>query len=71
MSENKFHKSEIKCIDENINVTQEIISNLLPDTKYNVGVLIVTDDGNFNDQHVVYGEYKTLCKGKYFEYINI
>lgn len=30
-----------------------------------VGVLLIADDGNFNDQNIVYGQYKTPCMRKY------
>lgn len=30
-----------------------------------VGVMLIADDGNFNEQDIVYGQYKTLCMRKY------
>lgn len=65
--EEEFTKSEIKLINENINGTVDVLNDLLPDTTYMVGVLVITDDGNFNDQDILYGQYKTsYCKRKYF-----
>lgn len=69
--ENTFKSFEIKSISDTNNITTEIISNLEPDTKYIVGVLLITNDGNFNDQDVVYGQYKTPCIRKYILNINI
>lgn len=43
----------------------EILYDLLPHTKYLVGVLLITDDGNQNDQDIVFGEYITSCIRKY------
>lgn len=31
-----------------------------------VGVLLITDDFNYNDNDIVYGEFMTLCERKYF-----
>ncbi|KAE9526207.1 hypothetical protein AGLY_013838 [Aphis glycines] len=59
--ENTFRSLEIKSISDTDNITTEIISDLEPDTKYIVGVLLITNDGNFNDQDIVYGQYKTTC----------
>ncbi|XP_060843558.1 uncharacterized protein LOC132923516 isoform X2 [Rhopalosiphum padi] len=56
--EDTFRSFEIKPIS---NTTSEIISDLQPDTKYKIGVLLIADDGNFNDQDVVYGQYNTTC----------
>lgn len=65
MNESQFLRSQLKTIDENIDVTHEILSSLTTDTKYNVGVLLIMEDGNFNDQDVAYGEFKTSCTRKY------
>ncbi|XP_060843561.1 uncharacterized protein LOC132923516 isoform X3 [Rhopalosiphum padi] len=59
--EDTFRSFKIKSISNTDNFTTEIISNLEPDTNYKVGVLLIADDGNFNDQDVVYGQYKTTC----------
>ncbi|KAL5238474.1 hypothetical protein ACI65C_005884 [Semiaphis heraclei] len=61
LQEDKFINSDVKPIIENSNVTKETLSDLEPDTVYLVGVLLITDDGNFNDQDIVYGEFKTSC----------
>lgn len=50
----------------NDNGTKEILNDLEPDTEYILGVLVITDDGNFNDKDVVYSKFRTLCKSKYF-----
>jgi len=31
-----------------------------------IGVLVITDDGNINNQDIVFGEYRTSCIRKYF-----
>ncbi|KAL4085361.1 hypothetical protein QTP88_027220 [Uroleucon formosanum] len=59
--ENTFRSSEIKLISNAKNFTSENIRGLEPDTKYTVGVLLIADDGNVNEQDIVYGQYKTLC----------
>ncbi|CAI6359203.1 unnamed protein product [Macrosiphum euphorbiae] len=59
--ENTFRSSEIKSISNTNNVTIEVISDLEPDTKYTVGVLLIANDGDFNEQNIVYGQYKTPC----------
>eukprot|EP00102_Acyrthosiphon_pisum_P025257 XP_016662467.1 PREDICTED: uncharacterized protein LOC100570133 [Acyrthosiphon pisum] len=59
--ENTFRSSEIKSISNTNDVTLEVIRDLEPDTKYTVGVLLIADDGNFNEQDIVYGQYKTPC----------
>ncbi|XP_001948568.2 uncharacterized protein LOC100163240 [Acyrthosiphon pisum] len=59
--ENTFRNSEIKSISNTNNVTLEVIRDLEPDTKYTVGVLLIADDGDFNEQNIVYGQYKTPC----------
>ncbi|XP_050064102.1 uncharacterized protein LOC114127525 [Aphis gossypii] len=61
LDENKFNNSQIKPIIENSNNTYEILSDLEVDTVYLVGILLITDDGNFNDQDIVYGQFKTSC----------
>ncbi|XP_025196649.1 uncharacterized protein LOC112595599 [Melanaphis sacchari] len=61
LGEEKFTNSEIKPIIENSNGTNEILNDLDVDTVYLVGVLLITDDGNFNDQDIVYGQFKTSC----------
>lgn len=45
--------------------TEVIISDLEPDTEYMVGALLIANDGNFNDQDIKYGQYKTRCMRKY------
>lgn len=57
--------SETKSITDDYDELDEIINDLESGTTYFVGVLIITDDGDFNDQDIVYGEYKTLCIRKY------
>ncbi|CAI6352820.1 unnamed protein product [Macrosiphum euphorbiae] len=59
--ENTFRNSEIKPISNTNNVTLEVIRDLESDTKYTFGVLLIADDGNFNEQNMVYGQYKTPC----------
>ncbi|XP_060872331.1 uncharacterized protein LOC132946371 [Metopolophium dirhodum] len=59
--ENTFRSSEIKSISNTNDVTLEVIRDLEPDTEYTVGVLLIADDGNFNEQNIVYGQYKTPC----------
>jgi len=54
----------MKSITDN-ETSIEFLSDLESDTIYMVGVLVITDDGNYNDQDIVYGEYKTLCIRKY------
>jgi len=66
LTEDKFTKSEFKLINENSNGTTDILNNLEPDTAYIIGVLVITDDGNFNQEDIVYGVYKTSCIRKYF-----
>ncbi|XP_060872815.1 uncharacterized protein LOC132946770 [Metopolophium dirhodum] len=61
LKENNFRSSEIQSINNNNNVTLEVIRDLEPDTEYTVGVLLIADDGNFNEQSIVYGQYKTPC----------
>jgi len=68
--ENTFRSSEIKSISNTNNVTLEVIRDLEPDTEYTVGVLLIADDGNFNEQNIEYGRYKTLCMRKYLLNIN-
>ncbi|XP_016657825.1 uncharacterized protein LOC100161662 isoform X1 [Acyrthosiphon pisum] len=57
--EDEFTKSEIKLINETSDGTIDILNDLIPDTTYMIGVLIITDDGNFNRENIVYGQYKT------------
>ncbi|XP_060854158.1 tenascin-like isoform X2 [Rhopalosiphum padi] len=59
--EDTLRSFEIKPISNTNNTTTEIISDLESDTFYKVGVLLIAGDGNFNDQDVVYGQYKTTC----------
>lgn len=60
----------MKSISNANNFTSEKIRDLEPDTKYTVGVLLIADDGNFNEEDIVYGQYKTLCMRKYLLNIN-
>lgn len=62
----EFTKTEFKIINENNTRTTDILNNLEPDTTYIIGVLVITDDGNFNDKDIVYDQYKTSCIRKYF-----
>ncbi|XP_025407449.1 uncharacterized protein LOC112681404, partial [Sipha flava] len=39
-----------------------IINHLEPGTAYEVGAILITNDGNFNDQDIIYGQYNTTCK---------
>ncbi|KAL4084644.1 hypothetical protein QTP88_027571 [Uroleucon formosanum] len=59
--EEKFTKSEIKLINETSNRTTVILHNLEPDTIYIIGVLVITSDGNFNREDIVFNQYKTSC----------
>eukprot|EP00102_Acyrthosiphon_pisum_P025253 XP_016662463.1 PREDICTED: uncharacterized protein LOC107884572 [Acyrthosiphon pisum] len=59
--ENTYKSSEIKSISNTNNATTEVIRDLELDTKYTVGALLIADDGNFNEQNIVYGQYKTAC----------
>jgi len=59
--EKTFRNSEIKAINNTNNVTLEVIGDLESDTMYKVGVLLIADDGDFNEQNIVYGQYKTPC----------
>ncbi|CAI6354595.1 unnamed protein product [Macrosiphum euphorbiae] len=59
--ENTFRSSEIKLISNTNGFTLEVIRDLEPDTKYKIGVLLIADDGSFNEQNIVYGQYKTPC----------
>eukprot|EP00102_Acyrthosiphon_pisum_P024417 XP_016661627.1 PREDICTED: uncharacterized protein LOC100163765 [Acyrthosiphon pisum] len=68
--ENTFRSSEIKPISNTTNVTLEVIRDLESDTKYTVGALLIADDGDFNEQNIVYGQYKTPCIRKYLLIIN-
>lgn len=34
-----------------------------------VGVLLLSNDGNYNDKDIKYGQYITSCKRKYFQII--
>lgn len=68
LKEEQFLNSDIKPIIENYNETKETLISLEPDTVYLVGVLLITDDGNFNDQDIVYGTFKTSCTRKYCQY---
>lgn len=61
LKEEPFISTGIKPIIENSNETNETLSDLNPDTVYLIGILLITDDGNFNDQDIVYGEFKTSC----------
>ncbi|VVC28415.1 Hypothetical protein CINCED_3A016464 [Cinara cedri] len=54
-------RSNFKLITDNNNETSEVLSDLKADTEYTVGVLLITADGNFNAQDMVYGKYKTSC----------
>lgn len=67
LKEEPFISTGIKPIIENSNETNETLSDLNPDTVYLIGILLITDDGNFNDQDIVYGEFKTSCIRKYFQ----
>lgn len=55
-------KSELKLVDKYYK--EYILSDLKPDTDYMVGVMLITNDGNFNDQDIVYGHYTTSCLRK-------
>lgn len=59
-------RSTLKLITDNNNGTTDVLSNLKADTEHKVGVLLVMDDGNFNDQDIVLGKYMTSCIRKYF-----
>ncbi|XP_060847647.1 uncharacterized protein LOC132927184 [Rhopalosiphum padi] len=61
LGEQEFTNSVIKPIIERSNTSNEILSDLKVDTVYLVGVLLITDDGNFNDQDIVYGQFQTSC----------
>ncbi|CAI6356794.1 unnamed protein product [Macrosiphum euphorbiae] len=71
LKEDQFINSDIKPIIENSNETKETLSGLEPDTIYLVGVLLITDDGNFNDQDIVYGNFKTSCIPPNIEDFNV
>lgn len=55
--------SEIKPIVEKKYRPNDVLNDLEADTEYMIGVLLITDDGNFNDQDIVYGRFKTSCIG--------
>lgn len=57
--------SEIKLINKTNNECIEILNDLDVDTTYMIGVIVISDNGNFNDQDIVYGTYRTSCIGKY------
>lgn len=46
------------------------MKDLKPGTEYNIGVLIIMDDGNINkEEDIVYGLYNTTCReSKYLYY---
>lgn len=57
--------SEVKPITEKKYRPHEVLNDLKPDTLYMVGVLLITDDGNLNEQDIVFGRFRTSCLGKY------
>ncbi|VVC28416.1 Fibronectin type III,EGF-like, conserved site,Immunoglobulin-like fold [Cinara cedri] len=65
LNEETFLKSEFKEIIENVSTVTETLNDLTPDTSYKVGVLILANDGNFNDADITYDTYKTSCKQPY------
>lgn len=54
-----YHHSEIKSL--NSTKSSEALKGLKPGTPYNIGVLIIMDDGNWNKDDIVYGLYDTTC----------
>lgn len=57
--EKEFTKSEIKLINETS--TTDILHDLEADTTYTIGVMVITSDGNFNREDIVFNQYKTSC----------
>lgn len=56
----------MRLINQSNSRIQEKLTDLQKGTKYMVGVLLITDDLNYNDNDIVYGEFITLCERKYF-----
>lgn len=57
----KYNHSETKLFVSN--KSEETIRDLKPGTTYNIGVLIIMDDGTLNQKHIVFGQYNTICLG--------
>lgn len=68
MNHFKRFRSTLKLITDNNNGTPDVLSNLKADTEHTVGVLLIMDDGNFNNQDIVFGKYMTSCVREYFRY---
>lgn len=47
-------------------MNREVLNELEPDTTYKIGVLVITDDGNFNEHDIKYSYLRTTCVRKYF-----
>lgn len=63
MNEHEYTKLGPNLIVEN-NKTTEILKDLKSNTEYKVAVLLMSDDGNFNEEDLVYGLYRTSCNRK-------
>lgn len=63
-NEHTFTRSELKLFD--LNKTEDIINDLKSDTTYSIGVLLIMEDGNYDNQSIVFAQFKTTCKSKYF-----
>lgn len=62
-NESEFTYSEINAFS--LNITEYTISDLETETIYTIGVLLIMDDENFNEQDIVFGQYNTICFRKY------
>uniref|UniRef100_A0A2S2QAU1 Angiopoietin-1 receptor n=2 Tax=Sipha flava TaxID=143950 RepID=A0A2S2QAU1_9HEMI len=52
-------KSRLLHLNE---VKEVTIKHLKPDTTYTIGILLIRNDGNYNDQNIAFVNSKTTCK---------
>lgn len=48
-----------------LNSIDVTVNDLKPDTIYTIGVLLIMDDAYFNENDIVYGQYRTKCECMY------
>lgn len=60
LNESEFQYLELKELGQQVSVI-EIIDNLKPGTSYTFGVILVSEDGNYNIEDIKTANYSTKC----------
>lgn len=61
LNESEYQYTEFKEIKGQNSVT-EIIDDLQPGIAYSFGVVLISEDGNYNNDDIVMVNYSTLCR---------